>query len=65
VAAGSGSRVLARYAWAGGVLYVVALVTEAVISVGFKVSQDDSAAILASWVARSVAPLTKAAPRSD
>jgi hypothetical protein len=40
---GSGSRALDRYAWAGGVLYVVALVTEAVISVGVKVSQDDSA----------------------
>lgn len=44
---GSGSRALARYAWIGGILYVVALVSEGVISLGFKVSQDDSAAKIA------------------
>lgn len=45
---GSGSRALARYAWIGGILYVVALILEAVISLGFKVSQDDSAAKIAT-----------------
>lgn len=44
---GSGSRALERYAWIGGILFVVALVSEGVISVGFKVSQDDSAAKIA------------------
>ena len=43
----SGSRALERYAWIGGVLYVVALVSEGVLSLGFKVSQDDSAAKIA------------------
>ena len=37
-----------RYAWAGGVLFVVALVTEAVIAVGVKASQNDSAAKIAN-----------------
>jgi hypothetical protein len=41
------SRALERYAWIGGLLYVVALVGEGVISVGFKLSQDDSAAKIA------------------
>jgi hypothetical protein len=41
------SRALERYAWIGGLLYVVALVSEGVISVGFKLSQDDSAAKIA------------------
>jgi hypothetical protein len=45
---GSSSRVLTRYAWIGGLLYLVALIVEAVISLGFKVSQDDSAAKIAS-----------------
>jgi hypothetical protein len=45
---GSSSRAFARYAWAGGVVYVVALVAESVISLGFKVSQDDSAAKIAT-----------------
>jgi hypothetical protein len=40
-------RTLERYAWIGGVVFVVALLTEGVISVGFKVSQDDSAAKIA------------------
>src|SRR5919202_592694 len=39
---------LERYAWTGGVLYVLALITEAVISLGFKISQDDSAAKIAN-----------------
>jgi hypothetical protein len=43
MAPGSGSRGLQRYAWAGGLLYVVALVAEAVISLDVKVSQNDSA----------------------
>jgi hypothetical protein len=42
------ARALARYAWIGGILYVVALITEAVISLGFKISQDDSAAKIAT-----------------
>ena len=42
------ARTLARYAWIGGILYVVALITEAVISLGFKISQSDSAAKIAS-----------------
>jgi hypothetical protein len=44
---GSGSRALERYAWIGGILFVVALVGEGLISVGFGVSQDDSAAKIA------------------
>jgi hypothetical protein len=48
MASGSSARALERYAWLGGVLYVVALVTEAVISVGFKISQDDSATKIAN-----------------
>jgi hypothetical protein len=44
---GSRARALERYAWMGGILYVVALVSEGVISLGFKVSQDDSAAKIA------------------
>jgi hypothetical protein len=38
---------LERYAWLGGILYVVALVTESIISLGFKISQDDSATKIA------------------
>lgn len=46
---GTGStRTLERYAWIGGVLYVVALIAETLISVGFRISQDDSAAKIAS-----------------
>jgi hypothetical protein len=48
VGPGSGTRTLERYAWLGGILYVVALVTEAVISLGFKVSQDDTATKIAT-----------------
>lgn len=42
------ARALERYAWIGGILYVVALITESVISLGFKISQDDSAAKIAT-----------------
>jgi hypothetical protein len=46
---GMGSpRMLERYAWIGGVLYVVALLAESVISLGFKISQDDSATKIAN-----------------
>lgn len=45
---GSGVRALTRYAWVGGLLYVVALITETVISVGIKVDQNDSAAKIAT-----------------
>jgi hypothetical protein len=38
------ARALERYVWIGGIVYVVALITESVISLGFKISQDDSAA---------------------
>jgi Domain of unknown function (DUF4386) len=41
-------RTVERYAWIGGVLYVVALLTEGIISIGFKVSQNDSAAKIAN-----------------
>jgi hypothetical protein len=45
---GRGSaRALERYAWIGGVVYVAALIAEAIVSLGFKVSQDDSAAKIA------------------
>jgi hypothetical protein len=37
-----------RYAWAAGVLFVVALVAEGVISAGIPITQDDSAAKIAS-----------------
>jgi Domain of unknown function (DUF4386) len=47
VATGS-ARALERYAWIGGILYIVALVTESVISLGFKISQDDSAVKIAN-----------------
>jgi hypothetical protein len=48
-AVGMGSpRTLERYAWFGGVLYVVALLAEGVLSFGFKVSQNDSAAKIPS-----------------
>jgi hypothetical protein len=46
---GTGSlRAFERYAWTGGVVYVVALLVESAISLGFKVSQNDSAAKIAS-----------------
>ncbi len=48
---GWGSRALERYAWLGGILYVVALLSEAVISAGYKLSQDDSAAKIAHSLA--------------
>jgi hypothetical protein len=48
VGLGAGSASVQRYAWYGGVLYVGALLAESVISVGFKVSQNDSAAKIAA-----------------
>jgi hypothetical protein len=42
------ARALERYAWIGGVVYVVALITESALSLGFKISQDDSAAKIAN-----------------
>ena len=41
---------LGWYAWGGGIVYVVALVAETVISVGVKASQNDSAAKIATNV---------------
>ena len=37
-----------RYAWAAGIVFVVAIATEAVIAIGVEVSQDDSAAKIAN-----------------
>lgn len=45
---GANARGLQRYAWGGGVLYVVALVTESVIAVGIKANQNDSATKIAT-----------------
>jgi hypothetical protein len=45
---GVNARGLQRYAWGGGILFVVALVAETVIAVGVKASQDDSAAKIAT-----------------
>ena len=42
------SRAWERYAWAAGIVFVVALVTESAIAVGVAVNQDDSAAKIAS-----------------
>jgi Domain of unknown function (DUF4386) len=44
----SASRGWERYVWAAGVLFVVALVAEIVVAYGVKLSQDDSAAKIAS-----------------
>jgi len=46
-----GARAVERYAWVGGLLYVVALVVESLVSLGFKVSQNDSAAKIADSLA--------------
>jgi hypothetical protein len=45
------SHALERYAWFGGILYFVALVTESVISLGAKISQNDSAIKIADSLA--------------
>jgi hypothetical protein len=45
---GAKARGLQRYAWGGGVLYVVALVTESVIVAGVKANQNDSATKIAT-----------------
>lgn len=47
----SESHALERYAWFGGILYVVALVTESAISLGAKISQNDSATKIANSLA--------------
>lgn len=44
-------RTFERYAWIGGIVYVVALLAEAVVSLAFKVSQDDSAEKIAGSLA--------------
>jgi hypothetical protein len=46
------SRALERCGWAGGILFVVALLTEIVISVGVPLSQDSSAAKFATELAK-------------
>ena len=51
VASGSESHALECYAWFGGILYVVALVTESAISLGAKISQNDSATKIANSLA--------------
>lgn len=51
VPSGSESHPLERYAWLGGILYVVALVTESAISLGAKISQNDSATKIANSLA--------------
>ena len=47
----AGSLRLERYAWSGGILYVVALVTESAISLAAKISQNDSATKIANSLA--------------
>ena len=42
------SRPWGRYAWAAGIVYVVALVAESVVAIGVGLSQNDSAAKMAS-----------------
>lgn len=41
-------RALERYAWAAGILFVLALVAETLIAIGVPVNQNDSAAKIAS-----------------
>jgi hypothetical protein len=45
-------RAWERYAWAAGVVFVAALLTEAVISAAIPINQDDSATKIATEVAR-------------
>ena len=42
------ARGLERYAWGGGIVFVVALVIEVVIALGVKASQNDSATKVAA-----------------
>jgi hypothetical protein len=42
------SRAWERYAWAAGIVFVIALVVEIVVAVGVELSQNDSAAKIAS-----------------
>jgi Domain of unknown function (DUF4386) len=46
------SRAWERYAWTGGIVFVVALLTEAVISAAIPINQNDSATKIATEVAR-------------
>jgi hypothetical protein len=45
------SRTLERYAWAGGIVFVVALLAETVIAAGIPATTDDSAAKIAAELA--------------
>ena len=47
----SSSRALERYAWIGGIVFVVFLVAEAVASLAVKANQDDSATKIAGELA--------------
>ena len=42
------SRAWERYAWAAGILYVIALLAEIVVALGVGLTQNDSAAKIAS-----------------
>lgn len=48
VVAARTSRPWGRYAWAAGIVYVIALVAESVVAIGVGLTQDDSAAKMAS-----------------
>jgi hypothetical protein len=48
VGAGRSSRVWERYAWVAGILFVIALVAESVVAHALGLTQDDSAAKIAS-----------------
>jgi hypothetical protein len=50
VAGPATSRAWERYAWAAGIVFVVALLAEAVISTAIPINQDDSAAKIATEV---------------
>jgi hypothetical protein len=47
VVAARTSRPWGRYAWAAGIVYVIALVAESVVAIGVGLTQDDSAAKMA------------------
>ena len=48
MAAARTSRAWERYAWAAGIVYVIALLAEIVVALGVGLTQDDSAAKIAS-----------------
>jgi hypothetical protein len=48
VVAARTSRPWGRYAWAAGIVYVIALVAESVVAIGVGLTQNDSAAKMAS-----------------